>query len=167
MVQLRLMSSSGVDVREAWKLKSMVGWVGSTSWAVNLLVCGHPIFNLESLYLHHLLARWYNGYVKTLYNSWPYHEDQWEFRSLDEKEESLIKRRRKLELCLERDDASIWKSEGYDFLAGCRNLFNAKVHIFLRIFQVKTPNANGATATNSTLGWHEPWNPDEFSFRDP
>ena len=54
--------------------------------------------------------------------------------SLDEKEESLIKRRRKLELCLERDDASIWKREGYEFLAGCRNLFNAKVPIFLRTF---------------------------------
>ena len=81
----------------------------------------------------------------------------------------MIKRRRKLELCLERDDASIWKRERYDFLAVCRNLFNAKVPTFLRIFsgenserqrsnsnelnpQVKTPNANGATATNSTLG---------------
>ena len=50
--------------------------------------------------------------------------------SLDEKEESLIKRQRKIELCLERDDASIWKREGYDFLAVCRNLFNAKVPTF-------------------------------------
>ena len=47
----------------------------------------------------------------------------------------------KLELCLERDDASIWKREGY-FWAFCPNCLNAKVPVLAVFLQLKTPNAN-------------------------